>query len=215
MNFNGPFNTETVTESDAESGKLSPRIEKHRRRGRLAALGVVVFLCAALVSGAWNHLTQYRQAEAAARQERDLVPQVRVAAVQPSADIDVVKLPATTSAFASANIYARASGYIRKRVVDIGDRVKTGQLLAEIVAETSGIEAALARINEALVDADKVEYRWDLAFIHRQRGNLLVREAVAEGGHEHRTAAECLVRGAFDDDLRHIGRARIVDRAAA
>ena len=48
--------------------------------------------------------------------------------------LQAVRLPATTSAFASANIFARASGYIGKREVDIGDRVKTGQLLAEIVA---------------------------------------------------------------------------------
>src|SRR5215469_11749853 len=170
MNFNGPFNTETVTQSDAELGKPSPGIEKHRRRGRLTALGVVVFLCAALVSGAWNHLAQYRQAEAAARQERDLVPQVRVAPVQPSADIDVVKLPATTSAFASANIYARASGYIRKRLVDIGDHVKTGQLLAEIVApeldhQIAQAEATLAQLKSALVQADAnrklAQVTWD------------------------------------------------------
>ena len=30
MSFNGPFNTKTVTERDAESGKLSPGIERHR-----------------------------------------------------------------------------------------------------------------------------------------------------------------------------------------
>ena len=46
----------------------------------------------------------------------------------------LVSLPATTSAFTTANIFARASGYIDKRNVDIGDRVKEGQLLAEITA---------------------------------------------------------------------------------
>ena len=34
----------------------------------------------------------------------------------------------------TANIFARASGYIDKRNVDIGDRVKAGQLLAQITA---------------------------------------------------------------------------------
>ena len=47
-------------------------------------------------------------------------------------------------------------------------------LLAEIEAETLG-ESALARIEEALTDADEVEYRWDLAFIHRLHGNLLLK----------------------------------------
>ena len=46
----------------------------------------------------------------------------------------IVTLPATTSAFAAANIFARASGYVAKRYVDIGDHVKAGDLLAEIVA---------------------------------------------------------------------------------
>jgi RND family efflux transporter MFP subunit len=79
--------------------------------------------------------------------------------VQPSADIDVVKLPATTSAFASANIYARASGYIGKRLVDIGDRVKTGQLLAEIVApeldhQIAQADATLGQLRWALQQAE-------------------------------------------------------------
>src|SRR5207244_11958684 len=45
-----------------------------------------------------------------------------------------VSLPGTTLAFEQANIYARASGYVLKRYVDIGDHVKAGQLLAEITA---------------------------------------------------------------------------------
>jgi multidrug efflux pump subunit AcrA (membrane-fusion protein) len=69
-----------------------------------------------------------------AKQSLDFVPQVRVAAVRPSAGTEIVNLPATTSAFSVANVFARASGYIDKREVDIGDRVKAGQLLAEIVA---------------------------------------------------------------------------------
>jgi predicted ATPase len=48
-------------------------------------------------------------------------------------------------------------------------------LLAEIEAETLGVESALARIEEALTDADQVEYRWDLAFIHRLHGSLLLK----------------------------------------
>jgi predicted ATPase len=48
-------------------------------------------------------------------------------------------------------------------------------LLAEIETETLGVESALARVEEALTDADQVEYRWDLAFIHRLHGNLLLK----------------------------------------
>ena len=69
-----------------------------------------------------------------AEQQRDFVPDVRVATVRPATARRLVTLPATTSAFAAANIFARASGYIDKRNVDIGDHVKAGELLAKITA---------------------------------------------------------------------------------
>src|SRR5271165_803062 len=159
MNFNGPIDTEAATETDRVTEIPAPVVRKRRRRGRLILLGTVVVLAGALTSGAWNHLTQYRLTAAAAEAERDLVPQVRLAAVEPSSDTEVVRLPATTSAFSSANIFARASGYIAKREVDIGDRVKAGQLLAEIVApeldhQIAQAEATLAQLKSALQQAE-------------------------------------------------------------
>jgi RND family efflux transporter MFP subunit len=92
---------------------------------------------------------------AAAEQRRTFVPTVRVAAVQGEAGDRVVNLPGTTLAFAAANIYARASGYIDKRNVDIGDRVKSGDLLVSIVApeldhQISQAEATLAQLKFTL-----------------------------------------------------------------
>jgi multidrug efflux pump subunit AcrA (membrane-fusion protein) len=65
----------------------------------------------------------------------------------PAGDL-VVSLPGTTSAFAAANIFARASGYVEQRNVDIGDRVKAGQLLATIVAPELDHQIAQARIRK-------------------------------------------------------------------
>jgi RND family efflux transporter MFP subunit len=78
-----------------------------------------------------------------------------VATVQADAGYLSVSLPGTTSAWAAANIYARASGYIAKRDVDIGDRVKTGQLLVAIVApeldhQIAEAEATLAQLKSTL-----------------------------------------------------------------
>jgi RND family efflux transporter MFP subunit len=157
MNFNGPFNDVGATETGRATEQ--PTRQQGERRGRLIVLGVAVVLAGALTSGAWTHLTQYRLSADAAEQEREFVPQVRVASVEPSGDIEVVKLPATTSAFASANIFARASGYIAKREVDIGDRVKQGQLLVEIVApeldhRIAQAEATLGQLKWALQQAE-------------------------------------------------------------
>jgi RND family efflux transporter MFP subunit len=159
MNFNGPINTGAATETDRITDAPAPVIQKRRRRGRLIVLNTVVVFAGALTSGVWNHLTQYHLTAAATGAERDLVPQVRVSAVEPSSDVELVRLPATTSAFASANIFARASGYIVKREADIGDRVKAGQLLAEIVApeldhQIAQAEATLAQLNSALQQAE-------------------------------------------------------------
>jgi RND family efflux transporter MFP subunit len=158
MNFNGPFDADPARRKENE-GQAAPVSKKRGRRGRLIVLGTVVVMAGALTSGAWNRLTQYRLTAVAAEQERDFVPQVRVAAVAPSDDVEVIKLPATTSAFASANIFARASGYIVKREVDIGDRVKAGQLLVEIVApeldhQIAQAEATLGQLKSALQQAE-------------------------------------------------------------
>ena len=158
MNFNGPFNDEGATET-GRATEQPPHGKQRGRRGRLILLGAAVVLAGALTSGAWNHLNQYRQSAGAAEQERDFVPSVRVASVEPSGETEVVSLPATTSAFASANIFARASGYIGKREVDIGDWVKQGQLLVEIVApeldhQITQAEATLEQLKSALQQAE-------------------------------------------------------------
>src|SRR5580700_9443379 len=156
MNFNGPINAEGTAETDRAAEQPA---HERKMRGRIIVLGVVVALVGALTAGAWTHLTQYRLSADAAEKERDFVPQVRVASVEPSSEIDVVNLPATTSAFATANVFARASGYIEKREVDIGDRVKQGQLLAEIVApeldhQIAQAEATLSQLKSSLQQAE-------------------------------------------------------------
>ncbi len=101
---------------------------------RLFGLGAIVLLAGALALGVRQHYQQYRQVQDTAQQQADFVPTVRVEDVgQHLGRIDVT-LPATTLGFEAANIYARASGYVLKRYVDIGDHVKAGQLLAEITA---------------------------------------------------------------------------------
>jgi RND family efflux transporter MFP subunit len=168
MNVIGPLKSESPAEIDR--GPAQPKHRPRGRRARLIILGVAVVLAGALTAGAWIHFTQYRVSADAAEQERDFVPQVRVARVEPSSDVEIVKLPATTQAFAVANIFARASGYIAKREVDIGDRVKEGQLLVEIVApeldhQIAQAEATLGQLNWSLQQAqanrELAKVTWD------------------------------------------------------
>jgi RND family efflux transporter MFP subunit len=62
-------------------------------------------------------------------------------------------LPGTTQAIQDSIIYARVSGYLSKRYVDIGDPVKTGQLLAEI--QSPELDQQLSQAQANLQQADK------------------------------------------------------------
>src|SRR5207253_1080495 len=63
---------------------------------------------------------------------RMAIPTVSVVQPKRSAPAQELILPANVQAFKDAPIYARTNGYLRRWYVDIGARVKTGQLLAEI-----------------------------------------------------------------------------------
>jgi RND family efflux transporter MFP subunit len=56
-------------------------------------------------------------------------------------------LPANTQAMLDTIVYARVSGYLKKRYVDLGDHVKTGQLLAEIDSPDLDQQLYQARAN--------------------------------------------------------------------
>jgi RND family efflux transporter MFP subunit len=170
MNSNEPLNFKRALETDYKARAAPRRADRRRWTGRLPVLGVALLLVTTLAFGAWSHYEQHRQVIATAEQSRDLVPEVRVASVQPGDSIQIVSLPASTSAFAAANVFARASGYLAKREVDIGDRVVEGQLLAEIVApeldhQISQAEATLGQLKAALQQAEAnrllAQVTWD------------------------------------------------------
>ncbi len=148
------------------------------RGARFLGLGVLVVLGAALGIGIWQHHTLNAEVMTAAEQRRGFVPSVRTAPVRASAATMSVSWPGTTEAFAQANIYARASGYISKRTVDIGSRVKAGDLLVEITApelehQIAQAEGTLAQMEAALQQA---EANRDLAQVTWDRDSKLVQQ---------------------------------------
>ena len=63
-------------------------------------------------------------------------------------------LPGSLQAYAEAPIYARTSGYLKRRLVDIGSRVKANELLAEIDAPELEQQLQQARADLATADAN-------------------------------------------------------------
>jgi RND family efflux transporter MFP subunit len=96
------------------------------------------------------------QARTALRQETMRMAVPTVAVVQPmrSAPAQEIVLPANVQAFADAPIYARTNGYLKRWYVDIGSRVKEGQLLAEIDTPEVTQQLRQARADEGTAQAN-------------------------------------------------------------
>ena len=84
---------------------------------------------------------------------------VRVTTVKRAAAITQVTLPGTSAPFQSTTLYAKAAGFLRRNLVDVGHRVKAGQLLAEIDSpETEeDVRVARIRVEEASVNVEIVQ----------------------------------------------------------
>jgi RND family efflux transporter MFP subunit len=155
-----------------------PRKRRRRYGGALLGAGALLLLIGGIGSGAWRHYQADREVAAVTEQSTTSVPQVRVAAVRASDGKITVTLPATTTAFEAANIYARTSGYIEKRYVDIGDRVKAGALLVDITApeldhQIAQAKATLAQ-NKATLQQTQASH--ELAQVTNARDSKLVKQ---------------------------------------
>jgi RND family efflux transporter MFP subunit len=89
----------------------------------------VILLVAGLVARARTHRDLATTAQAA----QSATPEIGVIRAEPAAESDLT-IAATTQAMKDAVIYARTTGYIKARHVDIGQRVSAGQPLAEIAS---------------------------------------------------------------------------------
>jgi RND family efflux transporter MFP subunit len=156
-----PDKDEMLGNDPARKAAKSPRLRSRARRGlggRLFAIAAFLLLTTGITLGASRHHSKQQQVSATADQTRHFAPMVAVAPVEASPLVSSVTLPGTTAAFATANIYARATGYIDKRNVDIGDHVKQDELLAELAVpeldeQIAQNEATLDQLNAAVQQA--------------------------------------------------------------
>ncbi|MBV8663297.1 MAG: efflux RND transporter periplasmic adaptor subunit [Hyphomicrobiales bacterium] len=159
---NDPANRDREGDPVVDRHTQSPRKPRGMTRrqwgGRLFAIGALLLLTGGVALGGWGYYSRRQEVMATAEQARDFVPSLRVATIAANSDDQSVTLPATTAAFATAEIYARATGYIGKRYVDIGDRVKQGETLADLAVpeqddQISQNEATLNQLKSALQQA--------------------------------------------------------------
>ena len=137
---------------------------------------------------AWGGLSHWRESHAAAdtlRQARAQAPDVQVQQARLGSDSNAVSLPGQTLAFASADLFARATGYVAERRVDIGSHVKQGDLLLRIAApdldqQLAQGRAQLGQIEAQLVQAkaslDQARASAKLAKVTSARSSILAQE---------------------------------------
>jgi len=141
------------------------------QRPTSSGVGKVIFglLLALAIAGfvLYRGVTTRVRAAADVKADTNLlaVPAVSIAQPKRGAPQEEILLPGNIQAFIDAPIYARTNGYLKTWYVDIGGRVKTGQLLAEIETpeldqqlQQARAELATANANYALAQTTAARY---------------------------------------------------------
>ncbi|MEI7732779.1 MAG: efflux RND transporter periplasmic adaptor subunit [Verrucomicrobiota bacterium] len=136
------------------------------RLGLIAVVAIILILLA----GVAGYLPRLQARQELVRQQRELaVPTVTVISPTPGKAPVAMALPAELRALTETAVYARASGYLKRWLVDMGDQVETGQLLAEIDTPELDQELAQSRAMVNQTDASLVlslatAARWEELF---------------------------------------------------
>lgn len=144
-----------------------------------------LILLAAVAWGGFEHWRSYEASKQTADGTVNRPVEVRTTEAQRLDQPIDLTLPGETQAFDTANIYARATGYISERRVDIGSRVKQGDLLIHIAApdldqQLVQAEAQIGQTRAALVQAQalvsQAEANVNLAKVNFARTNQLTQQ---------------------------------------
>jgi RND family efflux transporter MFP subunit len=197
--------TEELPELD-EKGRTSPRsrITLFFGAGALIALAAV----AGLLPKAGSHAALERSTHQAT------VPTVYVLetkAIDPEAEI---QLPATIDAFQHTALYARTDGYLTRNLVDIGDEVEAGQLLAQIEAPEVDQE-----LNRAVANLEQAKANVHIAETTVQRYQELFKSrTVSAQERDERQAnfqARLADRQAAEAEVERLGQMKSFQRIVA
>ena len=192
-----------------ESERPLPEDGRHDRPPRartrtmlLIGVGIAAVFIGLLAIGVIPRLRNQRDIAAAAQKAQSTAPEVYVVRPQRASEA-ALSLPGTTQAIQDSIIYARTSGYLARRHVDIGDRVTAGQLLAEIASPE--IDQQLRQAQADLLQSEK---NLDL-----QRANLeLARTTMAR--YQAADAEGAVAKQAVDQSVATHNTARAAVAAA-
>jgi RND family efflux transporter MFP subunit len=196
-----PINDRTEERLLAEIEDLKRKLHEQRRdgshegrskRGRpsaatlwILAVAAVLILVGAFFAGYLPQASRQTALAKEAKEDSAALPPVNVIAVEQASGKSQLVLPGNIQAVTEAPVLARASGYIRTRLADIGDRVREGQLLAEIEAPEldqqvrqakASVDQAGASLEEATANLQQGKTNTEMARLTYERWNALVQK---------------------------------------
>jgi RND family efflux transporter MFP subunit len=127
-------------------------------------VAVIIAVCAGVL--VFGIMPRLEARDALKKESQNLnVPTVSVTKPKPRDGAQELVLPGNIQPFIEAPIYARTTGYLKRWHVDIGARVKAGQLLAEIDTPEIDDQLQQARADFATAQAnyqlaEKTAVRW-------------------------------------------------------
>ncbi|MHC5772992.1 efflux RND transporter periplasmic adaptor subunit [Nostoc sp.] len=141
-----------------------------------AVIGAV-FFASLLAIGILPRLSQRSELQAAVK-EASTLPTVNVITPRRATASTKLELTGSVIALNQTTIYARSTGYLRRWYADIGDRVRAGQLLAEIDSPDTDQQVLQAKAELVQAQANVLQTRANLAKgisdLKQARANLLI-----------------------------------------
>lgn len=157
-------------------------------------------LALALIGAAFlfGYLPRRAQQSALAAQTRAgaaAAPQVEVVQPKRVEDATELTLPGSVQPLSATVVYARAQGYVKRWLVDLGDRVEAGQVLAEIETPEldQQIDQARAELQQAEAKVLQARANRDLANTSLARYKALRPAGVASQQELDQRGAQALV----------------------
>ena len=141
---------------------------------------------AAVLVGFWlsrrGAHSQEVESKAAAGAREQPIPSVEVVRPKPGGIARTIQQPATIHAFESVDLYAMVSGYLKAQEVDIGSRIKKGEVLAEIYVprDTKSVEEAASLVEQARAQVLQAEARIKVAEAQREAAAAAAKVAESE-----------------------------------
>lgn len=165
-------------------------------------LGFAALLGGLFVVGYIPHEQRKREAAEASVAIMDTRPIVATTQPYRAKAVPELVLPGSVRAFQATSLFPRANGYLRTQRVDIGDRVKEGQLLAEIDIPDVQAQLLSARANLASAQAavSRAKESFELAQITYNRyRDISNRGAISQQELDERSTAYLQARNALEE----------------